>query len=63
VEFEDVVRSRRSVRGYRPQPVSKEVIREIVALAIRAPSSMNTQPWHLHVVTGEPLDRIRRGSA
>ena len=23
---------------------------------------MNTQPWHLHVVTGEPLDRIREGN-
>jgi nitroreductase len=62
VEFEDVVRTRRSIRGYRPQPVPREVVREIVALAIRAPSSMNTQPWHLHVVTGEPLDRIRRGN-
>ena len=62
MEFEDVVRTRRSVRGYKPRPVSREVIREIVALAIRAPSSMNTQPWHLHVVTGEPLDRIRQGN-
>jgi len=33
-----------------------------VALAVRAPSSMNTQPWHLHVVTGEPLDNIRDGN-
>jgi len=62
VEFEEVVIGRRSIRGYRPDPVPKEVIREIVALAIRAPSSMNTQPWHLHVVTGQPLDKIREGN-
>ena len=23
---------------------------------------MNTQPWHFHVITGEPLDRIRHGN-
>ncbi len=31
-------------------------------MAIRAPSSLNTQPWHFYVVTGEPLDRIRKGN-
>ena len=35
---------------------------EIVALASRAPSSQNTQPWHLHLVSGEPLNRIRAGN-
>ncbi len=62
MEFEEVVLGRRSIRGFRDEPVSKEIIREVVQLATRAPSSMNTQPWHLHVVTGEPLDRIRAGN-
>ncbi|MEM7018297.1 MAG: nitroreductase [Pseudomonadota bacterium] len=62
MNFEDVVMGRRSIRGYKTDPVPKEVIREIVALAIRAPSSMNTQPWNLHVVSGEPLDMIRQGN-
>ena len=62
MEFDDVVMGRRSIRGYSDKPVPKEVIREVVELATRAPSSMNTQPWHLHVVTGEPLDRIRAGN-
>ena len=35
---------------------------EIVALAARAPSSMNTQPWNFHVVTGAPLELIREGN-
>jgi nitroreductase len=62
VEFDVLVRQRRSIRGYRPDPVPKELIREIVEVASYAPSSMNTQPWHFHVLTGEPLDRIRRGN-
>ena len=35
----------------------------MVGLATRAPSSMNTQPWHLHVVTGDALDKIRAGNS
>jgi nitroreductase len=31
-------------------------------MAMRAPSSLNTQPWNLYVVTGAPLDRIRAGN-
>jgi nitroreductase len=62
VEFNEVVLGRRSIRGFKPEPVPKDVIREIVTLAIRAPSSMNTQPWHLHVVSGAPLERIRQGN-
>lgn len=50
---------RRSIRGFQEKPVDRSVIEEIIALAMQAPSSMNTQPWHLHVLTGEPLDRIR----
>jgi nitroreductase len=60
--FDDVVLGRRSIRGYKPDPVSPELIKEVIGLAMRAPSSMNTQPWNFYVVTGKPLDRIRRGN-
>ena len=62
VEYAEIVNDRRSIRGYKPDPVPKELIDEIVALAGGAPSSMNTQPWHFHVVTGEPLELIRAGN-
>jgi nitroreductase len=39
--------------------VPKAVLKEIIELAMRAPSSLNTQPWNFYVVTGGPLDRIR----
>ena len=60
--YEEVVRGRRSIRGYLDKPVPRALIEEIIGLAIRSPSSMNTQPWHFHVITGEPLDRIRKGN-
>ena len=60
--FDDVILGRRSVRGFKRDPVPKSVIREVIALAMRAPSSLNTQPWNFTVVAGEPLDRIRQGN-
>lgn len=59
MNYDDVVLGRRSIRAFQQKPVPRSVIEEVIALATRAPSSMNTQPWHLHVLTGEPLDRIR----
>lgn len=44
MEFETLVQSRRSVRGFRKEPVPRAVIEAIIESAKRAPSSMNTQP-------------------
>ncbi len=60
--FDDVVFGRRSIRGYLRKPVPKTVIKEVIEMAMRAPSSLNTQPWNFYVVTGEVLDRIRAGN-
>ena len=60
MEFEDLVMSRKSVRGFLNKPVPRETIAEIIAVAKRAPSSMNTQPWHIHVLAGAPLEEVRR---
>ena len=62
MDFETLVQERRSIRGYKPDPVPKEVIEEIIEIAKGAPSSMNTQPWFFHVITGDPLERIRKGN-
>ncbi len=62
MDFDNVIMGRRSIRGYKPDPVPLELIEEILTLAMRAPSSMNTQPWNFTVLTGEPLDRIRQGN-
>jgi nitroreductase len=60
--YDEVVLGRRSIRGYKPDPVPRELIEEIITLAMRSPSSMNVQPWNFYVITGEPLDRIRAGN-
>ena len=62
MNYDEVVRGRRSIRGFKKQPVAKETIKEVIDLAMRAPSSLNTQPWNFYVVAGEPLDRIRAGN-
>ena len=60
MDFTTLVQTRRSVRGYKPDPVPRALIDEIIGIAKGAPSSMNTQPWHVHVLTGAPLERVRQ---
>ena len=62
MQYDAVVLGRRSIRGYKPDPVPQSLIKEVLALAMRSPSSMNTQPWNFTVVTGDTLDRIRQGN-
>ena len=62
MQLDQAMRERRSIRGFLDKPVPRALLEEVIALANRAPSSMNTQPWHLHVLTGEPLERVRRGN-
>ncbi len=62
MEFDDVILGRRSIRGFKDEPVPQDLLREVIGLATRAPSSMNTQPWYFHAVAGDALDRIRQGN-
>jgi nitroreductase len=62
MDYEEIAQDRRSIRGYKTDPIPREILEEIIHIAKHAPSSMNTQPWHFHVLTGEPLERIRRGN-
>ena len=62
MQLDQAMQERRSIRGFTKQPVPRDVLEEVIALANRAPSSMNTQPWHLHVLTGEPLEQVREGN-
>ncbi|MGQ4486997.1 nitroreductase [Streptomyces sp. 372A] len=56
----EAVDSRRAVRAFSDEPVPKEVLVRVLNAARRAPSSGNLQPWHLYVVTGEPLAELKR---
>ena len=55
---EEALLSRRSLRAFRPDPVPREIVERVLALASRAPSGTNVQPWKVHVVAGEARDRL-----
>jgi nitroreductase len=57
----EAIHSRKSIRGFKPDPLEKSIIREIIDIAVRAPSAMNTQPWEFFVITGDVLNSIRKG--
>ena len=56
--FADIVRGRRSMRRFLHTPVEREALLEILDLAARAPSGVNTQPWQVHVLTGAAKARL-----
>jgi nitroreductase len=55
---EEALLSRRSLRAFRPEPVPREKVERILALASRAPSGTNVQPWKVHALAGEAKDRL-----
>jgi len=58
MDLTDAVNERISIRAFKPDPVSLNVLEEILAGALRAPSWGNTQPWYLAAVGGETLTTI-----
>lgn len=54
------ITSRRSLRAFLPTPVPRETIEAILAVASRAPSGTNTQPWRVHVLTGAAKAELSR---
>jgi len=54
-DFFEVVRTRRSIRSYEDRPVSEALLKELVDLAILAPTGMNSQPWAFTVITNRQV--------
>lgn len=59
MEIIEAIKARKSIRGYKPDSVPRDVIEKVLGTAVRAPSGMNTQPWEFWVATGTALDNIR----
>lgn len=51
MDFMDVLRNRRAVRDFKPDPIAPAILRRLVDVAVLAPSAMNDQPWRFSVVT------------
>jgi F420 biosynthesis protein FbiB-like protein len=57
--FEALARSRRSIRGFAPDPVPRETIFRLLEIACQAPSAHNRQPWRFVVLErGDRRDRL-----
>lgn len=52
------ITSRMSVRAFSPQVVPRPVLTQLLALASRAPSGTNTQPWKVYVLQGASRDSL-----
>lgn len=63
VEVIDAIWRRASIRSFKPDPVPKETLHQILEIALRAPSWTNVQPWEFAIVGGEPLVRLKKALA
>lgn len=55
-----ILSARRSCRAFRPEPLDAAQLEELITPALRAPSNCNTQPWFLHIASGEAIERLRK---
>jgi nitroreductase len=56
--FRNLLEARRSIRSFLPDPVPHDIIASVLQDAQCAPSNCNTQPWHVHVVSGRSRDTL-----
>src|SRR6185503_509904 len=57
---EEAVAGRRSIRAFLSTPVPRELIERVLAIAGRAPSGSNVQPWRVWVLQGAAREEIVR---
>lgn len=58
MELKKAIIDRHSIRGFTSEPVSKEIVEDILKTAGYAVSSKNTQPWQYAVIAGDVLKKI-----
>jgi len=54
------MRERKSLRAFKPDPLPRENIEELLRLTLHAPSAINLQPWEFIVVAGQEKERLSR---
>src|SRR3954452_14272488 len=55
----EAVTSRRAVRGFTDEPVSRVVLERVLSAAAWSPSGSNIQPWNIYVLTGAQLAELK----
>jgi nitroreductase len=61
MDITTAIKERKSVRAFKPDPVPQSILKEIMELALRAPSWANTQPWEFVIAAGAKLEEIKQG--
>ena len=54
------IATRKTIRAFRPDPVSRQTLEQILTLALRAPSGGNLQPWRVYALLGTARDELVR---
>jgi len=56
MDLREAIRTRKSIRGFKPTPVPDELIIDILDFARLSPSATNSQCWEFVVLTGKSLE-------
>jgi len=60
MEILEGINTRQSIRGFKPDPIAREVLNKILQAVSNSPSYTNTQPWEVVVVMGKKKDELGR---
>ncbi len=59
MEIIEAIRARRSIRSFKPDPVPREILEELLDACRWSPSARNAQPWRFAVLGGQTFEKIR----
>ena len=59
MEIIEAIEARRSIRSFKPDPVPREILEELLDACCWAPSARNAQPWRFAVLGGRTLEEIK----
>lgn len=62
MDLVEAIKSRKSIRGFRPDPVPQEVLAQVLDIARWSPSGVNAQSWEFVVLTGDALEAVKRAN-
>ena len=60
MEILEGIKTRQSIRAFKPNPISREVMKNILEAVSNSPSYTNTQPWEVVVVSGKKKEELAR---
>ena len=62
MDIVEALKKRKSIRGFKPDPIPRDALTDVLEIAGRAPSAVNSQPWEFFVLAGDVLEKVRHGN-